>query len=275
MRKVCLILFLCLGNFISFGQDQDKDFEKRNYYELNARANFYEVNNRYEIQKDTIFYSLSGFLINAEWDEVSIEDKVYVVLTYPKYRNGVQSQTESAVAMAAGASSVHYPIRDLNGKTLCILKDEFDKVAKTPIYSVSFKRIKNYQITAGQLTLPFKLRPKMGDKKFQMTTDVTIGAYGGIRKRVSKRNPNYLTIPFVLGLSFINVNENTTTNTGAADLKSGITPGWTWASGLVFQTNRLNLGFVFGSDYASGYAEDWIYHGEIWYSFAIGFSFLK
>lgn len=275
MKKFMLFGVVLLLSTVLFAQDQDKDFERKNYYELNGRAKFYEVNNRYEIQKDTIFYSLSGFLVTAEWDEVSIEDRVYVVLTYPNYKSGRQSQTETAVALAAGAEPVNFPIQNLNGKTLCILKDDFDKILKTPIYSVSFKRFKNYQITAGQLTLPFKLRPKINDKKFQMTTDVTIGAYGGIRKRISKTNPIYLTIPVVLGLSFINVNENTTTNTGTADLKSGITPGWTWATGLVIQTNRLNVGFVFGRDYASGYAEDWIYHGKTWYSFAIGYSFLK
>jgi hypothetical protein len=119
------------------------------------------------------------------------------------------------------------------------------------------------------------LRPKQGEENFQMTTDVTVGAYGGIRKRISKYSPTYITIPAVLGLSFINVNENTTTNVGTADIKSGITPGWTWATGIVIQTNRLTLGFVFGRDYASGYADDWIYHNKTWYSFAIGYSFLK
>lgn len=275
MRKASFILLFALKTFMSFGQDQDQDFEKKNYYELSGRVNFYEVNNKYEIQKDTIFYSTSGFLVAAEWDEVSIENKVYIVLTYPNYNNGVQSQTETVAALVAGASPVRFPINNLNGKTLCIPKDDFDKISKTPIFSVSFKKLKNYQITAGQLTLPFKLRPKTEDKKFQMTTDVTIGAYGGIRKRISKISPTYLTIPVVLGLSFINVNENTTTNTRTADLKSGITPGWTWSSGFVIQTNRLNIGFVFGRDYASGYAEDWIYHDKTWYSFAIGYSFLK
>jgi hypothetical protein len=123
--------------------------------------------------------------------------------------------------------------------------------------------------------VPFKLRPKQGDTKFQMTTDVTVGAYGGIRKRISKYSPTYLTIPIVLGLSFINVTQNTTTNTGTADLKSKITPGWTWATGIVIQTNVLNLGFIIGKDYASGFAEDWIYYDKTWYSFGIGYSFLK
>ncbi|MBP7399319.1 MAG: hypothetical protein KA954_07015 [Chitinophagales bacterium] len=163
----------------------------------------------------------------------------------------------------------------MNDKMLCISKEEFEKIDKKPLYSVSFKNPRNYQITAGQLTLPFKIRPGEGDIKYQMTTDVTIGAYGGIRKRISKYSPTYLTIPLVLGLSFINVNENTTTNTGAADFKSGITPGWTWATGLIVQTNRLSLGFVLGKDYASGYANDWIYNNKIWYSFGIGYAFLQ
>lgn len=123
--------------------------------------------------------------------------------------------------------------------------------------------------------MPFKLRPKQSDTKFQMTTDVTIGAYGGIRKRISKYNPTYLTIPVVLGLSFINVNESTTTNVGVADFKSGITPGWTWATGFILQTNRLSLGLVFGRDYTSGYADDWIYNNKTWYSFGIGYAFQK
>jgi len=275
MARYTLILYILFNSTISFCQEQEKDFERKNYYELNARANFHEVNSKYEIQEDTIFYTNSGFLIAAEWDEVSIDNKIYIVLTYPKYKNGKQSSSEAVFKLAAGAKPVHYSLVGLNGKILCIAKEEFDKISKDPIFSVSFKRLRNYQITAGQLTLPFKLRPKINETKFQMTTDVTIGAYGGIRKRISKRSPTYLTIPAVLGLTFININENTTTNTGAADIKSGITPGWTWSTGLVIETNRLNLGFVLGKDYASGYAEDWIYHNKIWYSFAIGYSFLK
>lgn len=268
------IAFLICG--VSLAQNQVQDFERKNYYEFHGRVNFFQVNSKYQILKDTIFYATSGFLVFAEWDEVSIDDKIYIVVTYPNYNGGKQETTDRPLAEDFNEDNpVRFPIKGINGKILCIPKEEFDKVSKDAIYSVSFKRIRNYQITAGQLTLPFKLRPKQGETKFQMTTDVTIGAYGGIRKRISRIKPIYLTVPFVLGLSFINVNENTTTNTGTADIKSGITPGWTWSSGLVVQTNQLNIGFVFGRDYASGYASDWIYHNKPWYSFAIGYSFLK
>jgi hypothetical protein len=274
-RQFLSLVFLSIS-FAVLAQEQDKDFERKNYYELTGRANFYEVDNKYQILKDTIYYSTTGFLINTDWDEVSIDNKIYIVVTYPNYKNGRQSSNDRSTAQGFTENNpVRHPIASINGKILCIPKEDFDKLEKKPLYSVSFKKLRNYQITAGQLTLPFKLRPKQGDTKFQMTTDVTVGAYGGIRKRISKYSQTYLTVPFVLGLSFINVNENTTTNTGTADIKSGVTPGWTWATGLIIQTNRLTLGFVLGRDYASGYAEDWIYHDKTWYSFGIGYSFLK
>jgi hypothetical protein len=276
MKRLLLNFVLLTISTIVYAQDQDKDFERKNYYELTGRANFYEVNNRYQILKDTIFYSTTGFLINTDWEEVSIENKIYIVVTYPNYKNGQQRKSNRSVSQGLTENDpVRHPIETKNGKILCILKEDFEKIEKKPLYSINFKKIRNYQITAGQLTLPFKLRPKQGEENFQMTTDVTVGAYGGIRKRISKYSPTYITIPAVLGLSFINVNENTTTNVGTADIKSGITPGWTWATGIVIQTNRLTLGFVFGRDYASGYADDWIYHNKTWYSFAIGYSFLK
>lgn len=273
--KIFTMIILFVSGF-ACAQQQDKDFERKYTYELMGRASFYEINNRYQILKDTIFYSNTGFLINAEWDEEIINDTVYIIITYPKYTNGKQSKSDREPVKAfIKAPSVRQPIAPLNGKTLCITKDDFDKIEKKPLYSVNFLKIRNYQITAGQLTLPFKLRPKQGDTNFQMTTDVTVGAYGGIRKRISRYSPTYLTIPVVLGLSFINVKENTTSNTGTADLKSSITPGWTWATGVIIQTDRLSLGLVVGRDYASGYAEDWIYHNKTWYSFGIGYSFLK
>lgn len=275
MKKMIFILSLLISSEVINGQDQVRDFESKIYFELNGIVNFYEVNNRNQIQKDTIYYSTSGFLINADWSEVSIDNKIYIKIKYPRYKNGKQYPLKETMKEFLQINPVIHPINNINGKTLCIPKEEFDQIPKTPLYSISFKKLNNYKITAGQLTLPFKLRPKEGDIKFQMTTDVTIGAYGGIRKRISRTHPTYITIPFVLGVSFINVNDNTTTISNPEEIKSGLTPGLTWSTGIIIQTNRLNLGFVLGRDYASGYAEDWIYHNKTWYSFGIGYSFLN
>jgi hypothetical protein len=114
----------------------------------------------------------------------------------------------------------------------------------------------------------------MDTTNFNLTTDVTLGPYIGLTKRLSKRNPFYVTVPATLGLSFININNNTTSNQ-IMNEEIGVVPGISWSSGLVFQFDNFNLGFVFGKDYASGIGDDWIYQGKTWYSFAIGYSFLN
>jgi hypothetical protein len=75
-----LILMFFLFNRIS-GQNQDFDFEKKNYLELTGengiQINFYEVNVKYQLQEDTIFYANSGFLIDPERDTATIAGKLY------------------------------------------------------------------------------------------------------------------------------------------------------------------------------------------------------
>jgi hypothetical protein len=124
-------LFSCM---LLYSQEQIKDFERKTYYELEGRANFYEVDNKYQLLADTIFYTTSGFLIHAEWDEVPINGKVYIVVTYPSYTNGLQSSNDRTVARGfVAANPVRYPIKGINGKILCIAKEEFEKITKKPL----------------------------------------------------------------------------------------------------------------------------------------------
>jgi hypothetical protein len=44
---------------------------------------------------------------------------------------------------------------------------------------------------------------------------------------------------------------------------------------IYFDLNGVNVGFVLGCDYASGVGDDWLYNKKLWYSFAIGYSFLN
>ncbi len=142
-----------------------------------------------------------------------------------------------------------------------IKKSDFDQLAKAPLYSTAW-RWNRLAFSSGQLTVPFKLRPAIAGKSFSMTTDVTIGAYAGIKKRISKRQNFFVTLPFVAGLTLINVNDNTTSASGTVDRGSGVVPGWTIATGLVAQLNSFNIGVVTGWDFASDVGKSWIYQGE-------------
>lgn len=132
----------------------------------------------------------------------------------------------------------------------------------------------NIEFTGGQLTLPFKIRPKADTRSFRLTTDVTVGAYVGITKRLSTTRSFSLTIPLAAGLTFINLNDNNT-SLDLALQEAEVVPGLTWCTGLILQLEKYNLGFMLGKDYASEVGNQWMYHRKIWWSFGIGFTFMQ
>jgi hypothetical protein len=131
-------------------------------------------------------------------------------------------------------------------------------------------------IHGGQLTLPFKIRPKVEHGAFRLTTDVTVGAFIGLTRQISLKKPLFLTIPFAAGVTFINLNDNNTLSSSRAEMDdTEIVPGLTWSAGLILQLERHNIGIMFGRDYASEIGDQWIYHRKFWWSFGIGFTFFN
>ncbi len=130
------------------------------------------------------------------------------------------------------------------------------------------------QVTGGQLTIPFKIRPKKENGTFRLTTDVTLGFYIGATKRLSTTKEHFLTVPLTAGLTFINIsNDNTSFDMSTSG--TDVVPGLTWSTGLILQLDQYNIGLIFGKDYASDVGDQWMYHGKLWWSFGLGFSFLK
>ena len=131
---------------------------------------------------------------------------------------------------------------------------------------------KNIQVTGGQLTLPFKIRPKADTRTFRLTTDVTVGAYIGCTKKLAAGKDYFLTVPLAAGLTFININDSNTSFD--LDLKEAeVVPGLSWCTGLILQLGSYNFGLMFGKDYASEVGQQWEYHRRLWWSFGIGFTF--
>ena len=128
--------------------------------------------------------------------------------------------------------------------------------------------------TGGQITLPFKIRPKADTESFRLTTDVTLGGYIGLKYQLSEKRNYSLTLPLSAGLTFINLNNGNTTLDRTLD-DAEVVPGLTWATGIILQLDQYNIGLMFGKDYASEIGNQWQYHGKTWWSFGIGFSFLQ
>lgn len=276
---------LSLILFSTFSLTAQQTGERKKFIEINQRTSYYEVNEKYEILLDTIYHSSTGFLVYPDYDEIEISGEDYVILNYPNFTNGTQFNTSkrAVVTLVTGQSPVHIDIvgkdsigntRYINGKKLAIKKTDFDALNKTDHYSISWKKKRNYDFSFGILTVPFKLRPKIDSTSMNITTDITLGPYFGITKRLSSSKRFYLTVPATLGLSFINIDNNNTSNV-TFDENIGIVPGITWSTGLIFQLEDFNIGVVLGQDFASGIGENWKYNGKLWYSFAIGYNFLK
>jgi len=128
------------------------------------------------------------------------------------------------------------------------------------------------QLTGGQLTLPFKIRPKAETNSFRLTTDVTVGAFVGLTKRLSTKNNYRLIIPLAAGLTFININ-NSNTSLDLELQEAEVVPGLTWSTGIILELEKYSLGLMFGKDYASEVGDQWNYHRKMWWSFGIGFAF--
>lgn len=282
MKKIYLYLIFLVLSSPLFSQQGD---ERKKYIEINERASFMEVNQKYELLGNIAYHTNTGFLIYPDYDIIEINNEEYVVFSYPDFKNGTQYSTATGarVTLAVGQSPLHIDIvgKDsagntiyINGKKLAIQKAKFDQLSKTDHYNISWKQPRNYSLSFGVLTVPFKLRPKIDSTNFKMTTDVTLGPYVGLTKRISSKRRYYLTIPATLGLSFINIDNDNTSNV-SFDSDIGVVPGFTWSTGLIFQLEDFNIGFVLGQDFASGVGDKWRYNKEIWYSFAIGYNFLN
>lgn len=130
------------------------------------------------------------------------------------------------------------------------------------------------RVSGGQLTLPFKIRPKVETQSFRLTTDVTVGAYIGLSKPLSTKKNHSLTIPFAAGLTFISLHDSNTTL--SRDLEEAeVVPGITWCIGAILQLEQYSIGLMIGKDYASEVGNQWQHHGQTWWSFGIGFAFAQ
>ena len=264
-----------LTNFAFSQNGTDNGYDVVRYLQLkpNSVAKFYEIDDRGNIQPDTIFIASEFFVFKIFYTD-KIDGKDYVIIKYPDFKGKTNSGNVKlkfiSVAEEKQNGAVRVELSDMyNGKTLCIDQEDFEKLSTINIYR------RNIHITGGILTLPFKFRRSIGQTPSSMTTDVTLGPYIGARIRLAKKSNFFLTIPVTLGLTFINVNSNNTNPVNSTQ-DNAIIPGFTFGGGLIFQINQFEFGLVTGWDFGTGKAgTDWIYNKKNWVSFAIGYSFLK
>jgi len=160
---------------------------------------------------------------------------------------------------------------DNNNQFFCIKSADY----KEPAIKKRYKTwLYNSKPNVGTLVVPIKMRPKQGDVPFDFTTDFTLGSSFGYSFRMSHYQPNYLSIVGVFGVTSVGVDSTTTkgTITQPNTKLSAITPG----IGVIAEISNFQIGAVVGWDIVGGVTgENWIYNGKTWFSFGIGYQFLR
>jgi len=127
----------------------------------------------------------------------------------------------------------------------------------------------------GSLFLPVKFRGQLYKEedmhRWQLSTDISLGGYFGYRFVLARQSPVYMNVVGLLGPSLLNPNSD---NTGP-EVEQTTLLGLTAAAGLDLEIEGIQIGFIYGRDFAPGeQGQAWIYNEENWFSFGIGPKFL-
>ncbi|HEX8113190.1 MAG TPA: hypothetical protein VF516_35915 [Kofleriaceae bacterium] len=124
------------------------------------------------------------------------------------------------------------------------------------------------------LVLPFKLRPATAGFNTALTESLTLGGVLGARWRISRFLDYHVDFPVVTaGLSTLDIEQGRAPSTmdGGKQVL-----GFTASVGAVLELTDFQLGLMVGVDHAPGdQGQGWVYNDKVWYSFSIGYTFLK
>lgn len=176
--------------------------------------------------------------------------------------------------------SAKYINKKDNGSIFWMDKSDFDYLKSKKFIREYFRRGYPTFTTGANLFVPFKMRPETAGQYMKISPELSLGGYAGIRFQLSNYSPFSITVPVVtLGVTTLGINRNNTIveaqKTEVAD-QDALILGRTFAIGAVLEYNNFQFGIIAGWDKAGGeLGKHWIYNDRLWYSFSIGFDFLR
>ncbi len=161
-----------------------------------------------------------------------------------------------------------------NGKYFCLEQDKFDALLASNVIGKVYRRGRTGEVYGLSLMLPFKLRPATGGFNTKLTEAITIAGGFSERWRISNSRDYHADFPVVTaGLTTLDLEMGTAPSAMTSNKQL---LGLTVSLGAVLELANFQLGFMMGIDRAPGEdGKGWIYNDKIWYSFAIGYSFLN
>lgn len=147
----------------------------------------------------------------------------------------------------------------------------------------------NAQIVFQSITVPFKIRPKLGDRPYEVTTGVNVGVAIGRRWNFTRVKPiynvpgkkmvGYLDNQFSFALAFfsgLTTIKLTPSNTDEMVTMEKTVLGLDYGIAGTIGINKLNLGLALGWD--SGFGKEathWNYQTRPWFGVIVGLELIK
>jgi hypothetical protein len=259
MKNLFLTVIVLTISILSFGQSQD--VEAPFYYQVSGLVYVYNYDITTRTQQTTFKVPKPPLKFEIVRKEKDTSNSYYYYII--KFLTITSDAITVAGSQISLTNSTQFVNSADNQDYFWIRQDELNNLLEDKTIKKSYKF--THELAYGaNVSLPFKLRPKVNDQNIRITPDI----------RISHKDPFYITFPIVtLGLATLPITGETDGST--VDKGDGMVLGVTTSTGLVFQLKDFQLGFLMGWDKAAGeLGKTWIYNGKTWYSFSIGFTFL-
>ncbi len=154
----------------------------------------------------------------------------------------------------------------LEPKYFCLPRTTFERFT-----SKAYATGRNsWELAAGALILPVKLRPGGRTTPFDFSKDVTIGTTAGGRIRMHPRRDVYQSFLLGVGISSATL---TPQNTGGSVTELTDRAALTWTIGTMLEVEKFQFGLFLGQDRISQPNQgNWVYQGKTWWALGLGYS---
>jgi hypothetical protein len=154
-------------------------------------------------------------------------------------------------------------------KTFCVDKNYFDRTVSRTYASGR----QSWDLAAGVLLLPIKMRLGGEGRPFDFSRDVTLGTVVGPRWRLSPTRSAFLSVLGGAGITAVTLNAS---STGGVVTENTDRAAVTLTAGSMLEVNRFQVGILLGVDRISNPNQtDWLYQGKPWLSIGLGYSLLS
>lgn len=166
---------------------------------------------------------------------------------------------------------------------------EFHTKSIVPMNSI-FKKFFDFSVSSGTILVPIKIRSNQNIDSgtgFEFSKDVGLGQFIGLKRRISRYHPYFLTLGCTVGISSVSIsgrNSKELTVGAVRDISA-----FTTAFGVVLEIDRVQVGVFLGADRINGQYDvvsqnengetvieengiNWDYHGKTWFSVGFGYS---